>query len=389
MTPTVVSVIIPCFNQGKFIDEAVNSILQQTYKNYEVIIVNDGSTDFGTNQLLRTIYYPNTRVIWSQNRGLPSARNIGITASKGCYILPLDADDKIGPTYLEDAVKILDENSDIGIVYCDAEFFGEQTGPFDLPSFTKERLLIENIIFCTAFFRKKDWEKVGGFNPKMVCGWEDWDFWLSILELDRNVYKIPKRLFFCRKRTDSMIGRMNSYQKTFLRLQVIDNHRNLYKKIKTKCLPFLGYSQVFINTGNGFNQSESIIQPLHSYHSKINFDLTNYKKIQSLRFDPINDYAEALIAESQIVYKDGSTEYIMFQQDNALTRNGNYYLFDHEDPQLIFTTPRIGELARLSIDLEFKTVGKESCEAIGKFYHKQAENGRSWLTSIKRYILSL
>ena len=330
-----VSVVIPCFNQGSYVEEAVDSVLQQTYKNYEIIIVNDGSTDAETNQLLHSFSYPHTNVIRSQNYGLANARNTGISASEGRYILPLDADDKIGSTYLDEAVKILEENSNIGIVYCNAEFFGGKSGPFDLPSFSKDRLLVENIIFCTAFFRKDDWRKIGGFNPNMNYGWEDWDFWLSIIELDRDAYRIPETLFFHRKRANSMCTMMNSYQKTILRLQVIENHRNLYKDVKTKSLPFLGYAQLFIDTGKGFNQSESIFHSLQGYHDTIEFEISNYDNIESLRFDPINDCAEVRIIRSQVAYKDGRREDLRCQQDNALNQEDGFYLFDHEDPQLL------------------------------------------------------
>jgi glycosyltransferase involved in cell wall biosynthesis len=96
-----VSVIMPCYNQGQYIDEAVDSVLTQTYQNYEIIIVNDGSTDEFTNEKLKNYNKPKTQVIHTANQGLSAARNNGIHASNGEFILPLDADDKIANTYLE------------------------------------------------------------------------------------------------------------------------------------------------------------------------------------------------------------------------------------------------------------------------------------------------
>ena len=107
-----VSVIIPCYNHGEYLDEAVESVLTQTYQNFEIIIVDDGSTDQSTIDLLKVYRKPKTRVIRTDNQGLASARNNGIKEAKGEYILPLDADDKIGKEYLKKAVKILDENED-------------------------------------------------------------------------------------------------------------------------------------------------------------------------------------------------------------------------------------------------------------------------------------
>ena len=91
-----------------------------------------------------------------ENKGVVYARNMAIDAASGDYILPLDADDKIEPSYVEKAAKILDNNSDIGIVYCNAEFFGAKTGKCKLPEFNEELFLTTNCIFATAMFRKKD-----------------------------------------------------------------------------------------------------------------------------------------------------------------------------------------------------------------------------------------
>lgn len=204
-----VSVVIPCFNQGAYINEAVQSVLNQTFMDYEIIIVNDGSTDEITTTLLGSYNKPKTRIIHTDNQGLPSARNNGIAIAKGEYILTLDADDKIGETYLEDAVRILDAQPDIGIVYCDAEYFGEITGPWELPEFSIENILVMNMIFCSAFFRKTDWENANGYNANMIYGYEDWDFWLSLIALNKNVYKIEKVLFYYRNKKDSMIKQLN------------------------------------------------------------------------------------------------------------------------------------------------------------------------------------
>jgi glycosyltransferase involved in cell wall biosynthesis len=100
-----ISVIIPCFNQGPYLDEAVDSVLAQTFQDFEILVVDDGSTDAETIKILRDFARPKTRIIRTENQGLSAARNNGIREAMGEYILPLDADDKIGPGYLEDAVR--------------------------------------------------------------------------------------------------------------------------------------------------------------------------------------------------------------------------------------------------------------------------------------------
>ena len=226
-----VSVIIPCYNHGVYLDEAVQSVLDQTFQDYEIIIVNDGSTDQDTIKLLKNYNRPKTRVIHTDNQGLPSARNNGIKISQSDYILPLDADDKIGKTYLEDAVQILDTNPDIGIVYCEAELFGDRVKKWELTDYTLQNILVSNMIFCCALFRRVDWEKVGGYNPNMVYGYEDWDFWLSILTLERNVHKIKKVLFFYRIVKNSMRRNLRKDREKQIQMlsQVYWNHKSFYE----------------------------------------------------------------------------------------------------------------------------------------------------------------
>jgi len=175
-----VSVIIPCFNDGAFIDEAVNSVLRQTYRDVEIIIVDDGS-DGETRERLQTYKQPSIRVIFKSHEGVAAARNTAIAHANGEYILPLDADDLIHETYIEKAVCVMDGESDLGIVYCGAELFGEQTGLWDLPEYSFERILLQNMIFCSALMRKADLEKVGGYNTNMTRGYEDWDLSLSLI----------------------------------------------------------------------------------------------------------------------------------------------------------------------------------------------------------------
>ena len=223
-----VSIIIPCFNLGKYLNEAVESVLAQTFQDFELIVVNDGSTDKKTNQIINEFNNSRVKVIHTTNQGLSGARNTGISQSEGEYILPLDADDKIAPAYLEKAVKVLDRNNNIGIVYCEAVFFGEKQGKWVLPEYSFPEILKHNVIFSSSLFRKSDWQKVNGYNSNMIYGWEDYDFWLSIIELKREVFKIPEILFFYRSRLDSMNNRMKNEHRLYSYKQIFKNHREMY-----------------------------------------------------------------------------------------------------------------------------------------------------------------
>jgi glycosyltransferase involved in cell wall biosynthesis len=223
-----VSVIIPCYNQGAFLNDAVESVLAQTFRDFEIIIVNDGSTDELTNRLLSDYRKPITRVIHTSNQGLAMARNNGISEATGEYILPLDADDKIDPTYLEKAVQIIEAHPEVGIVYCKAETFGAVAGPWLAAEYSLRGMLLGNLIFCSALYRKEDWQAVGGYKPNMAHGWEDWDLWLSIIELGKVVHRIPEVLFYYHVKEVSMAKSMDAAKRADMHMQVIRNHKDLY-----------------------------------------------------------------------------------------------------------------------------------------------------------------
>lgn len=226
-----VSVIIPCFNQGIYLEEAIDSVLRSTYENYEIIVVNDGSTDPFTIQLLEALNKPHTSILNSQNKGAASARNLGIENAKGEYILPLDADDKISSEYISKAVKILDSKPNVGIVYSKAKMFGEKRGKWRLPTYSFEHMLASNIIFCSSFFRKKDWRKVNGYKPEIPNGKEDWEFWLSLLEVGLEVYQIPEVLFYYRIKQVSRDTIANEKDKAkLINERIYELHKELYNK---------------------------------------------------------------------------------------------------------------------------------------------------------------
>ena len=229
-TPKI-SVIIPCYNLGEYIDEAVDSVLAQTFQDFEIIVIDDGSTDPFTVKLMENYVRPKTRVIRTKNQGLAAARNEGITQARGKYILPLDADDKIGNSYLETASMILDTNPKIGIVYCRARFFGAREEEWHLEPFSIETMLTKNVIFATSMFRKSAWQKVGGYNPLMVYGYEDYDFWISLLDIEKvEVYRINEILFYYRARKESMHTTLlvNEENQLDMLTQIFYNHQDFF-----------------------------------------------------------------------------------------------------------------------------------------------------------------
>lgn len=197
MSTDLVSVIIPCYNQAQYLSEAIESVLNQTYNNIEVIVVDDGSPD-NTEQVARK--YP-VKYIKKENGGVSSARNAGIKASNGKWILTLDADDIIDKDYIKKAVGLND------IVSSNLKTFGLENGVWDSPNTypTFEQELWQNQIHCCSLFKKEIWEKVGGYDENMKNGYEDWDFYTRAMYYGYKTTVIREPLFFYRKHGKSMI----------------------------------------------------------------------------------------------------------------------------------------------------------------------------------------
>lgn len=198
-----VSVVIPCYNAGAFLEEAVQSALAQTWDATEVVIVDDGSTDPATLGLLQRADWPRTRIIHQANAGPSAARNAAIRVAAGEFILPLDADDRIDPTYVQKAMTAFAEDPDLGVVYCKATRFGAAQGPWDLPEYSLRELVIDNVIFVSGVFRKADWARVGGFDEHLTHGVEDYAFWVKLVNAGCRVRQLDEALFHYRVQAES------------------------------------------------------------------------------------------------------------------------------------------------------------------------------------------
>ena len=195
-----VSIIIPWYNGGKYLPEAVASARAQTHPSLEIIVVDDHSTDPETLTIYERLRGEGIQVLQTPagRKGPSAARNTGIAAATGEYLLPLDADDVIAPAYVSKAVAVLEADPAIGICYCHARFMGLKSGPWKLPPYSFEELLCGNMIFATALFRKADWEKVGGYDERLTVGLEDYALWLRLTDQGTRVHRLEEELFFYR-----------------------------------------------------------------------------------------------------------------------------------------------------------------------------------------------
>lgn len=228
----IVSIIIPCFNYGRFIAEAIASIEKCDARLYELIIVNDGSTDPSTQEILKNLEKTGYHIINQDNKGVAAARNTGVAAARGKYILPLDADDEIYPSYLQSAISLLEKNSEIGVVYGRAEFFGAQQGEWKLPQFNVETLLIFNYIYVSAIYRRDVWLEVGGYNTdSRIDGWEDWNFWISVAEKQWNFVQLDEMVFRYRIHESSKMyqHRMKDEVPAAIQKYIMCHHAEFYR----------------------------------------------------------------------------------------------------------------------------------------------------------------
>lgn len=213
-----ISIIVPTYNQSQYIEECIESVIDQSVPPHEIIVVNDGSTDDTLKKLER---FPSVKVINQTNRGLSSARNTGIMNATGEWILPLDSDDKLK----YDAIEILNEKiktTRADVIGLSFEVFGLVKAPIILmPSPTVEDFKEANRIGYCSLIRKNVLLEVGGYSSKMDVGYEDYHLWFNLLSRGKVIETLPEILWYYRRKPNSMIDEA----------QKPENHIRLMKKI--------------------------------------------------------------------------------------------------------------------------------------------------------------
>ena len=226
-TPRV-SVVIPCYNLGRFLPEALDSVFDQTLQDFEILIVDDGSTDAETRDVLAGLERPGTEVIHCEHRGLPGARNVGIRKARGEYICALDADDCLNSRWLELATELLDRDPDVTFVSHWFRTFGEEQWEWTPERCDLVALLDRNTVNGAALVRRQALLDAGLFDESMVDGCEDWDLWLTLVEQGHRGEIIPRFLFDYRRRRDSMSWAMGERHLNLLR-RLIEKHEGSFR----------------------------------------------------------------------------------------------------------------------------------------------------------------
>lgn len=226
----LISIIIPCFNDADYIEQSIQSALDQTYKNKEIIVVDDGSNE-KTKAVLKRLEAKIDFLITQENKGVSAARNRGIEASKGEYILVLDSDDYFESTFCEKAVKILNKKTNIKLVTCFARWFWSDQGYqiYKPEGGEVKNFLLTNAAIGNSIFRKFDFIKNGSYDEEMLTGYEDWEFYLRLLKSGGIAEVIPEVLFNYRIKKNSRNKKANMARYDILGY-IYAKHEVLYKK---------------------------------------------------------------------------------------------------------------------------------------------------------------
>lgn len=255
----MVSIIIPCYNYGIYLKEAVESVISQSHEHWECIIVNDGSTD-NTEEIAQELCSGDTRIryLYKENGGHSSARNYGIANSSGKYILPLDPDDKLNDDFIARAVEVLEKDPLVKIVGSHVQLFGTIDKLIKLPEYSLRYLLIINYMFNTSLFRRLDFQNTNGYDEMLIC-FEDWDLWIKLLKTGGTVHQLDMVGFYYRKKENSVFIDASRNEKRVYNdlMRVYMNNVDIYSKHFATPIELLQENEKLQRIVKGYHNSKT------------------------------------------------------------------------------------------------------------------------------------
>jgi glycosyltransferase involved in cell wall biosynthesis len=264
---------------GEYITDCLVSVLESEYIDKEIIIVDDGSTDIQSIEVLKKLETKHPiNVYRKQNEGLPKARNYGAEKATGYYLAFLDADDTIEKSYYKKAISVLSNYSNIHFVGCWTKYTGNSKGNW--PTFNPEPpyLLIHNMINSSALvYRKKSFIVAGLNNPNMEYGMEDWDSVISMIKHNYFGVVLPELLFNYRIRKGSMARSFTEIKQLYLQSLISKNHKPLYEKFGSDIFQLLNAN------GSGLSfDNPTFATPTQGYLSFLNLNSRLTEKIKKI-----------------------------------------------------------------------------------------------------------
>jgi len=224
-----ISVVIPCYNDGKYLPETIAKLKQQTYSNFEIIVVNDGSTDEATINYLNSLTNDaQITVIHQANARMSAARNTGARHAKGQFIAAIDADDYFDNTFFAKALAVFEQAPQTAVVTSYIRFFGNKSGSSKPRGGSAANFLFSNQCPACAMVKKSVWDEVGGYDEAMKMGYEDWEFYIRIVQKNWNVHVIPEHLLFYRQTDKSTLANDTLPNRAALIDYIVDKHKDWY-----------------------------------------------------------------------------------------------------------------------------------------------------------------
>jgi glycosyltransferase involved in cell wall biosynthesis len=225
----MISVIIPCFNDGKYLPETICKLKMQSFPAEEIIIVNDGSTDAATIEILAQLEQdPLVIVLHKDNGRMSAARNYGVAYAKGDIIVTLDADDFFDPSFFEKAMQVLQEEPNTGVVTSYIQYFGNRTGKAKPRGGNAFNFLFSNQCPACAMVRRSAWDEIGGYDERMKLGYEDWEFYIRMTKAKWNVHLIPEFLLHYRQTNKSTLANDTHPNRKQIIEYMIEKHKDWY-----------------------------------------------------------------------------------------------------------------------------------------------------------------
>lgn len=229
-----ISIVIPCFNYGCFLNEAIDSALQQTYKNCSITVIDDGSTD-NTASIAET-YANKIRYVYTKNIGVYAARNLSLEYIEGDFYLNLDADDRLAPNFIEKAVALFcaGNNEKLAFVYPQYRAFGCSNHVSNFPEYDLQKLKIRNFIVMSSLIRL-DLLRKFRFDPAFNNGCGDYDLYLSLAESGYKGKLLNEPLLHYRIHPKSITsGVRRRYDQLVIMRRLIEKHKGLYNSVEKK-----------------------------------------------------------------------------------------------------------------------------------------------------------
>jgi glycosyltransferase involved in cell wall biosynthesis len=236
MSVPELTIVVPCYNGGRFFDQMFAGLDRQTYRDFEVIIVDDGSTDADTKARLQNLP-AGASVVHQENKGLAAARNTGFKAARSEFVLPLDCDDVLEPSFLSEAMALLAAAPpEVAFVYSHIKLTGGREGVHECDFDSFDQLFLNELPYC-LLLRKSAWAAVGGYDESMrdgYGGYADWDFNIHLSVAGFRAIRIDKPLFIYWVRPDGMLVSLSARM-----------HGTIWRYIRTKYQDVYRFSSLY------------------------------------------------------------------------------------------------------------------------------------------------